>query len=209
MLIVVKISGAYDHSLLAELMQVCRIEYLLPALFYFYISSALEQKLQPKKQIILLSPFILFSTLYTFLLIIDIFDYHYLEYIESVELYFTTSFFLLVAMLSVNKVEKAQSSNSFKIWIYTNIAALTLFMAAWLVLDQVEILLQVNYWRVLLNGMALFLIAITYFGVQNLHIQLVASLPQYPRMEQKKLPTKTMNKTAGAPHFRRIQQLML
>ena len=87
-LILYRVGEIADGGLLIEILEYIRIEYLPPALLYFYVSSRLGGWPRRNAMILWFIPFVFFSLLSTFLLILDSFDYAYLEYVEPLELYF-------------------------------------------------------------------------------------------------------------------------
>ncbi|MEM9822226.1 MAG: helix-turn-helix domain-containing protein [Bacteroidota bacterium] len=211
-LLLLRVSALAEGTLLAEFMDCIRVEYLFSALFYCYLCSSLEEPLHPQISLLLFSPFFLLSSWYSIIILredrIDPRLEVGMEYFELFEVYLVGLFFFVVIALAPGMIKRSKSPATLKRWISIKSCALAVLVSGWLLLDGVERLFDLDYWDYLVNGMALFLIGITYFGVQHLPISSKVNPIQVLPKEEKKSVLPSLSKVS-IQHFKRMQQLML
>ncbi|MEM1322410.1 MAG: helix-turn-helix transcriptional regulator [Bacteroidota bacterium] len=209
--VLLKVSAVVEYFFLSELFEFFRIEYLLPVFLYLYVCAALKEAVPQKTILSLLGPFLFFSTVHTLLSVADWLDYHrigeYLEVVEPFELVVMAIFLCFVVALYTLKVKRSNARFGFKKWIYFNSSMLVLLMLSWLIIDVVEIVLGWDYWAFLWMGVAVFLIGLTYFGVQQLTLEEERSNIK-AIYGKKKNPVLKSRRQPSTLHFERIQQLM-
>lgn len=209
--IILRINGLLEQVFLEGLFSFFRLEYLFSVFLYMYVFITLKEPITRYNLILLLSPFIVFSALYSFVAVSDWFAYEafdgLLESIEPYEIYITIIFNITVVLLFMLKVKGSSVETAFKKWIYTIAFGLILVMLSFLTLELIEIIFDVYYWSYLGIGISIFFIGIAYVGVQQLQVE----------TEKKSINKIYNNKknnsqipTGKIPpgHFNHMQQLM-
>lgn len=210
-LLILRINGLLEHTILSELFEFLRIEYLFSVLLYMYVSAALKVHVRRSGHIILASPFVLFSGLHTFISVADGYEYDswaaLAEEVEPFEVYATILFNSVVVVLFTLKVQRSNSEASFKKWIYVISIGLMAIMASFLALEFLELLFDIHSWEYLGIGISLFFIGIAYLGVEQLQVQ--QELKTLKKLnKKKKSPTTTPKSKTALSHFERMQVLM-
>ena len=141
-LIMLKINGVLEDTIVDMLFDFFRIEYLFAVLLYNYVSKVLEQSISKITHVLLWLPFLLFSGLYTLVAIEDRFSFEgvspLLEIIEPFEIYLIIGFNSLVVLLFTRKVQNNNSSSSFKKWIYLISFGLIGILLSFFILEIIE-----------------------------------------------------------------------
>ncbi|MEM7485098.1 MAG: helix-turn-helix domain-containing protein [Bacteroidota bacterium] len=210
-IIILKVNGIMAETWFDEVFNFLRIEYLFSPLLYIYVSSCLHKPIKKSTYIALFVPFTVFSTLYTFVWFSDHNSFNLfnglLEYIEPFEIYFIIAFNFIVILLFTLKVQKSDSANSFKSWIYVIAFGLIALLSSFFILEIVELLFDTYYGNYITIGFSLFFILLTYFGVQQLQVEKERKIIE--RIYNSKHTNTSKEKSSiTLDHFEHIQLLM-
>jgi len=211
-LIMLKINGVLEDTIIDMLFDFFRIEYLFAVLLYNYVSKVLEQSISKITHVLLWLPFLLFSGLYTLVAIEDGLSSEgvspLLEIIEPFEIYLIIGFNSLVVLLFTRKVQNNNSSNSFKKWIYLISFGLICILLSFFIFEIIELFFNEYYGGYLHTAMALFFIILSYFGVQRLQVE--NERQQIHALQKKKQVTNQKTKSKSAQnHFERLKHHMI
>ncbi len=213
-LLLLRVGALVEGTLLAELMDCLRVEYLLSVGYYSYLRAAAPQRPAPFPIVLLFVPFILFSSWYSLVILGEgRVDSHLelgLEWFETIELYLVGGFFLLVLALGLPGVRDSDAPAARKQWIYATSFFLALLVSAWLLLDVLEYMFELDYRDYLTNGMALFLVGISYLGIPRLRTKAVTEGWAIPdRAAPSVRADNSGNRKSSTQHFERMQKLMV
>ena len=210
-LIILRVSEIIDHPLLTEIFEYLAVEYLLPAFLYFYVLTGLKQKISPRTSCLLLAPFAFFSIIRTFTSVADFLDIEawgqIAEAIESIELYVIALFIITVAIVAIRKVGTHTVRPVFKRWLYVNFYGFIGLMTLLLMAELFEIVYEVNYWGFSWAAISIFLMSISFFGVQQVNIERQVERIRDLQVRSAVIPSKKReNHPKG--HFEKLLQRM-
>ena len=210
-LIILKVGELVKYDVFTEIFEYFAIEYLLPALLFFYVTTSLKEKINAITCVLLLGPFIIFSLIRTLISIADLQGYEalgtVLEQVEYIELYAIALFVFIIAIRSIQKVKKSNSDPVFKKWIYMIFSAFMILIVSLLTSELVEALFDLDYWVLSWVGASMFLMGISYFGVQQLNIEQQIKKIRDIQIE-KRTPLPQRQDRSSTNHFDRLQHLM-
>ena len=208
--LILKIEGILAGTLLDELFDIVRIEYAFAFVLYLYVTKALNSTIRRTTYLFLVLPFVLFSSLYAFALLTDRFNIEapstFMEKVEPFEIYLILGFNLLVISLFTIKVQRSDSSKSFKNWIYIISIGLSLVLGTFFLLEVMELFFDRYdevYWR---SAIALFFVLLTYYGVQQLQVE--RELVQIKKIVQKNRSPQKSKRTTLPQHYERMELYM-
>ncbi|WP_299114757.1 AraC family transcriptional regulator [uncultured Winogradskyella sp.] len=209
--LIAKVNFFYFDNLLFQLSDYLRIEHLFSVFLYLYVFKIIKEHIKSSTYVLLLSPFLVFSIVYTLASITEDFEMdsliNALELFEPFEIYIILGFnFIMITMLLL-KVKNSSSTSEFKKWMYVVLGGLIVVLGAFLITEFVELLLDIQLWSYLGIAASIFFILVTYNGVQQLEVQ--QELKQIKHISQKPKSTNTSYSTTNKlSHFENIQLLM-
>lgn len=206
--LILRLRGLLEDTLLELFVEFFRIEYLFSAFLYIYVCLTLKKQITRRTYILLLFPFIISSCFYTTLLSIEWFNdtlfENLIEQIEPLELYPPILYNSSVIIAFTKIVYQSNAQNTFKKWIYMIAIGLIAIMAFFLLLEFIEAWFEVDFWGYIGIAFSILFISITYMGVQQLHVE--QEQITLKKIYKKKVPT-AKNKV-GLSHFERMQFIM-
>lgn len=208
-ILILRIHGFLEDTILEILFDFFRIEYLFAVFLYMYVYKTLKKSINRISYVILLTPFIFFSGIYTFALLADemlINAFTLIEYIEPFEIYLILLFNSVVVLYFTLKVYQSNQKPTFKKWIYSIAIGLLAIMMSFLILEFIEMIFDMYYLKYVGILITLSFCYITYFGVQQLQIEQELSIIRKINTSAKS-STITTKKHTGS-HFSKIMILM-
>ena len=211
-LIILRISELIQFEWFTEIFEFIALEYLLPAFLYFYVLTSLGQKIERKVYWWLLSPFVFFSLLRMLTSLADVLELEvwgtFVEAIEPTEIYLIALFIFTVGFVAIQKVRHSQCDPVFKKWLYVNFTAFIVLMALLLLSELVETLFDLDYWEYAWVGAAIFLMGISFFGVQQVSIG--QQITQIKAIQvHKNTNAATERDRSAKSHYDRLKLLMI
>ena len=207
-LVILQASAVVSFPVLAEVFEFLRIEYLPPVFLYLFVRLKLRQTVSQSTKLLLLSPFLLFSSLHTFISLADWWNLHRLgaigEWIEPFEFYSAVGFFIGMCGLSLRELSKQDKRPGISNWLETNWVAIIILACCLLTGELLEDFFGPVYWQLLWMLAAAVIIRLSYTGVQELAFD-----RSHKKYRTNTGDTQTAISTSScALHFASIQRLM-
>ncbi|MEL6557857.1 MAG: helix-turn-helix domain-containing protein [Bacteroidota bacterium] len=210
-IVILRLSELIDSDLFIELFEILSIPYLLPAFLFFYLKASIREQIVTRTYMLTLLPAITSSLISILISIADIFDFELLadllESIEDFELYAIILFAVVITFIAYRKVQKSNLITDFKNWLYIIFFALMTLMLLLLLAELSEAFFQMDFWEFAWSGPPLFLMTISYFGVQQVNIEQQRISIRNLQNQQQKSDVPIANKTT-AGHYEKLKQLM-
>ena len=210
-LIILRVGELVTYDWFIEAFEYFAIAYLIPPLLYLYIATSLDEKVPNRIMRLLFGPFLVFSMIHALISVTDLLDYdafgEWLVQTEIIEIYLIALYIGLVAILSIQKVNKSSVSPNFKKWVYVNLGVFILLPVSLLLSELAEIWFDADYWNFIWIGTAMFLMGISYFGVQQLNLEQQIIKIQNLQTQNKAASQKKKAKPSKN-HYDRLCQLM-
>ena len=210
-IVILRLSEFIDSDVFEELFELLSIQYLLPAFLFFYLKASMHERIGLRTYIALLLPAFISSIISILITTADAFDFEYLagtlENLEDFELYVIILFVGVVMFISYRKVRRSKLAREFKNWLYIIYSALMVLMLLLLTAELMEALFDLDYWDFAWSGPPVFLITISYFGVQQVNIeQQLVSIRNLQKQQKER--GKPIVKKGSSDHFEKLKQLM-
>ena len=207
---VLRIHGFIQNELFIQLFEHVAVEYLLPVFLLLYVLKSVDHTVDRWVYILLLCPFLAFSSIHSLLSLADIYEWEALgatlEDVEIIELYVIVVFILVVSIKSVQIVQKSPVRPAFKKWLFVIFWSMISLSLLLLGAELFESLLTVDIWEYAWTGTALFLIAVSFYGVQQATIeQQVVILRSFQNVKK---ANETTSRKGRPTHFEQLQRLM-
>lgn len=210
-LLMLRINVVFEETLFSEILGFVRIEYLFSVLLFLYVYGVLEEKVSKTTIALLLSPFIVFSSLYTIALFFEEQESSplegFLEIIEVFETYFVISFNVFVLSLAIVKIYQSRIETALKKWLYIITLSLIAVLLFFLMLEIVELVFDIHLWDTFGIVMTLFFVGTSYVGIQRVQIQQEQEAIQKMYTDTKR-STASLKSAVKLNHFEHMRLLM-
>ena len=211
MIITLRMSGIISAEIFNEIFEYFSIEYLMPPFLFLYVKKSYNQKVSIKSNILLFTPFVVFSLIHTLISLADIFDFEalgaVLEEVEFIEFYAVLFYVFIIILLSFRIVRQNLGDPVFMKWLYFNFSAFTILVVLLLISEVLENLYELNYWGFSWTAISIFLMSVSFFGLQQVNIEQQRSRIRALQNPEKR-PDPKRKTTSSNDHFDRLTQLM-